>query len=122
MLKIAAETDFVTKNELFLELAHNLALQIAAMNPSYISPETIPENVLKEMKEIYLEEIKDLGKPKEIMEKIVERKLQKRFEEICLLEQPYIKDPERKVKDVIKEYISKLGENITILDFARFEV
>jgi len=122
LLKIAAETDFVTKNELFLELAHNLALQIAAMNPSYISPETIPENVLKEMKEIYLEEIKDLGKPKEIMEKIVEGKLQKRFEEICLLEQPYIKDPEVKVKDVIKEYISKLGENITILDFARFEV
>jgi len=122
LVKLASETDFVAKNQLFQELAHNLAMQIAAMNPSYISREDIPEEVLKEMKEIYLKELKDSGKPKEILEKIVEGKLKKRFEEICLLEQPYIKDPEMKVGDLIKSYISKLGENITVVEFARLEI
>ncbi len=122
LVKLAAETDFVVKNQLFSELAHNIAMQIAAMNPTYISPEDIPEEVLKEMKEIYLKELEDLKKPKEILERVIEGKMKKRFEEICLLEQPYIKDPEMKISDLIKTYISKLGENITVLEFARLEI
>ena len=122
LVKLTTETDFVAKNYLFSELAHNLAMQIAAMNPIYISPEAIPEEVLKEMKEIYLKELKDSGKPQEVIEKIIEGKMKKRFEEICLLEQPYIKNPEIKVKDLIASYISKLGENIKVAEFARLEI
>ncbi len=122
LVALAAETDFVARNELFKELAHNLALQIAASAPKYISAAEIPEKELSQLKQEFLEEFKNEKKPQEVIEKIIEGKLKKKFEEICLLEQDYIKNPEIKVKDLIKEYISKLGENIKIIKFSRLEI
>lgn len=122
LIKLGCQTDFVAKNELFQELAHNLALHIAAMKPEYISEDDVPEEVKKELMEIYREELRDSKKPEKIINQIVEGKIKKRFSEICLLSQDYVKDPSIKVGDLIKSYISKFGENIVALDFARFEI
>lgn len=122
LVELRCETDFVAKNPLFKELAHDLALQIAAMAPAYVSEADIPEEVLKEEKEIYREELKSTGKPEKIIEQIIEGKLKKRFSEICLLNQPFIKNPDETIESVIKSYIAKLGENIKVERFARFEL
>jgi len=122
LVKLSCETDFVAKNELFLELAHNLAMHIAAMKPEYLSEEQIPEEVKRNLRESYLEEFKDVKKPKEIIEQIVNGKLKKRWQEICLLSQPYIKDPSLTIEELLKTYIAKIGENIAIQDFVRLEI
>ncbi|HRY77001.1 MAG TPA: translation elongation factor Ts [Candidatus Paceibacterota bacterium] len=122
LLDLRCETDFVAKNKLFKELAHEIALQIAAMAPQYVSATDIPEVMLEEEKEAYKKELKDSGKPENIVEQIVDGKLQKRYAEICLLSQPYIKDQEQTVDGLIRDYISKIGENIQVVRFARFEV
>lgn len=122
LLELRCETDFVAKNPLFKELAHDLALQITAMAPAYISEADIPEEVLKEEKEIYREELKSTGKPEKIIDQIIEGKLKKRFAEICLLHQPFIKNPDETIENLIKSYIAKLGENIKVERFARFEL
>ena len=122
LVELRCETDFVAKNPLFKELAHDLALQVAAMAPAYISELDIPEEVLKEEKEIYREELKTTGKPEKIIEQIIEGKLKKRFSEICLLRQPFIKNPDETIESVIKNYIAKLGENIKVSRFVRFEI
>jgi len=122
LLDLRCETDFVAKNSLFKELAHEIALQIAAMAPQYISEMDIPEAVIKEEKEVYLDELKDAGKPEKIVNQIIEGKLKKRFSEICLLNQPYIKNQDQTIGELIKDYIAKIGENIKVVRFVRFEI
>lgn len=122
LLDLRCETDFVAKNQLFKELAHELALQIAAMAPQYISENDIPETVLDEEKAIYREELKNSGKPEKIIEQIIDGKLKKRFSEICLLDQPSIKNQDETVSDLIKNYIAKIGENIKAERFVRFDI
>jgi len=121
LLDLRCETDFVAKNDLFKALAHEIALQIAAMAPQYVSASDIPEAIINEEKEAYKNELKNSGKPKNIIEQIVDGKLKKRYAEICLLCQPCIKDPEQTVDGLIRDYISKIGENIQVARFARFE-
>ncbi len=122
LVKLACQTDFVARNEFFQELAHNIAMHIAAMNPEYISKEDIPQDLVAKLKQEYEEEFKNSGKPEEIVTKMVEGKIEKRFAQTTLLSQQYIKDPSMTVEELIKTYISKLGENIAILDFVRFEI
>jgi len=122
LLDLRCETDFVAKNQLFKELAHELTLQIAAMAPQYISENDIPETVLDEEKAIYREELKNSGKPEKIIEQIIDGKLKKRFSEICFLDQPSIKNQDETVSDLIKNYIAKIGENIKVERFIRFDI
>ncbi len=122
LLDIGCETDFVAKTDGFKELAHNLAMQIAATNPISITREDVPEDVVAREKEIYMDQAKASGKPDNILEKIVDGKLNKYFEENCLMEQAFIKDSDKKVQDLVTEVIATLGENITVNRFARFAV
>ena len=120
MLEINCETDFVGKNETFQILAKDIAMQIAAAHPLFVSSEQIPAADLEKEKSIYKDEVK--GKPQNIQDKIIEGKLSKRFEEICLLNQKFIKDDSKTVQDYLNEVIAKIGENIVIRRFVRFEV
>ncbi len=120
LLELNTETDFVARTDDFKKLAKELALHIAASNPLYVSINDVPAEVIEKEKEIYKEQVK--GKPADVVDKIVEGKLQKYYEEACLLEQPYVKEPDRKVKDLISDHVSKLGENIVVRRFARFHL
>lgn len=122
LVEVNCETDFVARNEEFRELAKNIAMQIAAANPKYISPDDIPAEEIEKEKSIIREQLKESKKPAEIIEKIVQGKLNKYYEEICLLEQPFIRDDKITVKQFIASYIDKFGENIRIRRFARFEL
>ncbi|WP_457621246.1 translation elongation factor Ts [Persephonella sp.] len=122
LLELNCETDFVARNEVFKELANEIALQIAAMKPQYVSREDIPREVIEKEGEIAREAAIAEGKPEHIAEKIAEGKLEKFFKEVCLLEQPYIKDDKKTIEDLIKEYIAKLGENIKVSRFCRYEI
>lgn len=122
MAEVNCETDFVARNDDFKEFAREVAMHIAASNPSYISKENIPAEVLKKEKEIELAKIKDSGKPKEVVEKIIEGKLEKYYEQVCLLSQPYIKNPDIKVEGLLNEQVVKIGEKIEIRRFERYEV
>ena len=122
MIRLRCESDFVARSEDFLNLAHELCLQIAAMNPRYLKTEDIPEEVIAKEKEIYAEQMKDSDKPKEVMEKIIEGKLQKWQKEVVLLNQPWIKDSSKTIGALIEEAVSKLREKIKIDKFARFEI
>ncbi len=121
MLELNCETDFVARNEEFRQLAKDIAMQIAASNPQYIQREDIPQDVIEKEKEIYKAQIKG-NKPPQVIEKIIEGKLEKFYEEMCLLDQPFIKEPDRKIKDLINEKIAKFGENIVVRRFVRFQV
>lgn len=114
MIVLACETDFVARNEEFKALAHEIAMQVAAMKPEYISSEDVPEDVKNKEMEIYKAELKDQGKPAEVIDKIVAGKLDKFYQQVCLLEQPYIKDDKKKVKDLIDEATAKMGEKIEV--------
>lgn len=122
MLELGCETDFVAKNEEFQALAKDVAMQIAAMKPKYISETDIPEDVIGKEKEIYREQLQNSGKPAEIIEKIVEGKLQKFYSEVCLIHQAFFKDDTKVIQDLIAEKIHKMGENITVKRFIRYEV
>ena len=122
LLEINCETDFVGKTDGFSELAHNIAMQIAATNPLALNAESLNEDVVDREKNIFKEQAESQGKPENIIEKMVEGRMQKFFQESCLLEQTYIKDPEKKVKDLITESIATLGENISINRFVRFAI
>ncbi|WP_457642832.1 translation elongation factor Ts [Persephonella sp.] len=122
LLELNCETDFVARNETFKELANELALQIAAMRPQYVSRDTVPKEVIEKEGEIAREAAIAEGKPEHIAEKIAEGKVEKFLKEVCLLEQPYIKDDKKTVEDLIKEYIAKLGENIQVRRFTRYEI
>ena len=122
LIELNCETDFVAKTEGFNELAHNLSMQIAAGNPISIDKDSLDSKLVEKEKEIYMEQAKAEGKPDNIIEKMVEGRLSKFFQESCLLEQTYIKDSEKKVNDIIKETIATLGENISINRFSRFAI
>ena len=122
LLELNCETDFVAKTDGFTELAHNLAMQIAATNPLSLDRESIDEEIIAREKEIFTDQAKSEGKPDNIIEKMVEGRLSKFFQESCLLEQTYIKDPDKKVSDLLTETIATLGENISINRFIRFAV
>lgn len=121
LLELNCETDFVARNEEFRELAKDIAMHIAATAPQYIRREDVPEEVIEKEKEIYKAQITG-NKPPQVIEKIIEGKLEKFFEEMCLLDQPFIKEPEKKIKDLINEKIAKFGENIVVRRFVRFQV
>jgi len=122
LVEVNCETDFVARNEEFLALVKNIAMHIAAANPIYIGPENIPVDVLDKEKDIIREQFKDSKKPAEIVEKIVQGKLSKFYEEVCLLEQPYIRDDKQKVKDLITAFIAKFKENTRVSRFTRYEI
>lgn len=120
LVEVNCESDFVSRNEEFQELVKNVAMHIAAANPTYVSTDQVPAESLGEEREIIRTQLKDSNKPPEIMEKIVEGKLGKFFSEVCLLNQPYIKDDKMTVEQLVSTYIAKFGENIQIKRFARF--
>ena len=122
LLELNCETDFVANTEGFIELAHNLAMQIAATNPVGLDRESIDESVISREREIYSDQAKSEGKPDNIIEKMVEGRLSKFFQESCLMEQTYIKDSDKKVNDIFTETIASLGENISINRFVRFAI
>ncbi len=122
LVEVNCETDFVARNEMFQELVKNIAMQIAASNPKYVKPEEIPEEVINKEKEIYIEQAKAQGKPDNIAQKIAEGRLKKFYSEVCLLNQPYIKDDKKTVQDVITDAIAKIGENIQVRRFVRYEL
>lgn len=119
LVMLSCESDFVALNSDFKELAHDIAMQVAAMNPQYLSADKIPAAVLDEERENIRAGLKDEKKPKEVVEKIVDGKLNKFYSEFCLLEQPFIKDDKKTVKEVIDEKIAKLGEKIEVKKIAR---
>lgn len=119
---VTCETDFVARNDDFKKFVNDLAMQVAAMNPKYLSPEDVPEEVKNKEKEIYREELKDQGKPENVIEKIIEGKLEKFYEENCLLKQPFIKDDKLTIEKWLTENIAKIGENIKIKSFSRIEI
>jgi elongation factor Ts len=121
MVEVNCETDFVAKNEDFLNFAKNIAMHIAATNPLGIRPEDVPEAVVNREKEIYQAQALEMGKPENVVPKIVEGKMNKFFKDNCLLNQPYVRDPELSVEDLLNELIAKIGENISIRRFARYQ-
>ena len=122
VVEVNCETDFVAKNEDFLEFAKNIAMHIAATNPVGIQAEDVSEDIINKEKEIYRAQALETGKPENILDKIAEGKLKKFFKENCLLNQPYVRDPNITISDLINGMIAKIGENITIKRFARFQV
>jgi len=122
LVEVSCETDFVAKNKEFQELTHDLAMHIAALNPEYVSSDEIDSEVIKSRKEEIEEEVRKENKPSEIMEKIVEGKVKKCFDEICLMSQAFVKNPEITIEGLVTEKIAKLGENIKVKRFVRFEV
>ena len=122
LLELNCETDFVAKTEGFNVLANNLAMQIAATNPISIDRDSIDKNYLQKEESIFKEQALSSGKPENVVDKIVKGKLEKLFSEICLLDQLYIKDTDKKISDLLNEAIATLGENIVIARFIRFAV
>ena len=122
LLELNCETDFVAKTEGFTDLAHNLSMQIAATNPASISRDDMDPSILEREKSIFTDQAKESGKPENIINKMVEGRIEKFYAESCLLEQHYIKDSERKVSDLLTEAVSTLGENIVINRFVRYAI
>jgi elongation factor Ts len=120
LVEVNCETDFVARTEEFKALVKNIMLQIAGTNPLSVSRDAIPSDILEEEKAKYREEALALGKPANVVEKIIEGKMEKFYAEACLLDQMYVKDPDKKFSDLIKEHIAKLGENIVVRKFSRF--
>ena len=114
LVEVTCMTDFVAKNETFRNFAHEIAMQVAAMSPEYISKEDIPEEKSKELKELFEKELKEEGKPEKIWDKIIEGKFEKFYKEKCLLEQPWFKDEKKKIQALLDEATQQLGEPITI--------
>ncbi|MCK5122812.1 MAG: elongation factor Ts, partial [Candidatus Pacebacteria bacterium] len=115
-------TDFVAKNKEFQELTHDLAMHIAALNPEYVNCDEIDSEIIKNKKTEFAEEVKKENKPPEIMEKIIEGKVKKHFDEICLMSQIFVKNSEITIEGLVTEKIAKLGENIKVKRFVRFEI
>jgi len=125
LVEVNCETDFVAKTADFQSLVKDVAMQVAAASPAlprYVRREEIPPQALEQEREIYRAQARSSGKPDKVIEKIAEGKLEKFFADVCLLEQPFIRDPEKTVKDVVSEAVAKLGENIVVRRFARFQL
>jgi elongation factor Ts len=119
-VEINCETDFVAKNHDFKAFTKEVVMQVAAANPMYVTRDDVPQEVIDKEKEIARSQMKD--KPDNVIDKIVDGKLDKYYSEVCLLEQPFIKDPNVKIKDLLTQAIAKLGENIVVKRFVRYEV
>jgi elongation factor Ts len=122
LVELNCQTDFVARTTEFQTLLKDLAMQVAAANPRFVRPEDVSPEELEKEREIYRRQALDSGKPEKVVEKIVEGKIERFYSEVCLLEQPFIKDPDRKVSDVINDAISRLGENIQVRRFARYHL
>ncbi len=122
LVEVNCETDFVARNEDFQRLVKDLAMQIVAANPLYVRREDIPPEVLEKEREIEREKLREQKKPEAIWEKIIAGKLEKYYETVCLMDQPWIQDDKKKVKDLVTEKAAKIGENISVRRFARFAV
>lgn len=122
LIEVNCETDFVAKNDEFQALVKDLSLQVAASSPAYVKREDVPAGVIEKEKSIYEAQAKEMGKPQAAWPKIVDGKLEKFFQESCLLEQAYIRDPNVSVKDVLAQKIAKIGENITVRRFTRYQL
>ena len=122
LLEVNCETDFVASTDDFKAFVHDVALHIAAYNPRFVKREEVGEDVIAKEREIYHAQAMESGKPEHIADKIVEGRLKKWYGEVCLLEQNWVKDPDRKTQDVLIELVAKIGENISIRRFERYEV
>ena len=122
MLEVNCETDFVARNDEFQNLCREVAMQIAANNPTYVRKEEVSEEEIEDERRILKAEAMESGKPENIAEKMVAGRINKFFEEICLLEQPYIRDPKMKVMDLVNNLIAKIGENIVVKRFVRYQL
>jgi elongation factor Ts len=122
LVEVNCETDFVAQTDQFQALAHDLAMQVVAGNPTYLNREDVPAEVIEEEKAIYRAEMKDSGKPEHILDRIVEGKLEKFYEETCLAEQAFIKDTSMTIAELVQMNNARLGENIVVRRFARLEV
>jgi len=122
LLEVNCETDFVARTDEFKGLVNDVALQIAAMAPQYVKREDIPSSVIEHEKELYRAQALEEGKPEAVVDRIVDGRLEKFYKDICLLEQAFIRDEERTIDDLVKEQITKTGENMVVRRFARFEL
>lgn len=122
MVEVNCETDFVARNEEFQNFTKEVAMQIAAASPTYVNPEDVPEDVLAKEKEIMKAQVIESGKPENIADKIVEGKISKFYEDNCLINQIYIRDAKKKISDLLNELIAKVGENIRIRRFVRYQL
>lgn len=122
MVEVGCETDFVAKTDDFKAFAKNIAMHIAAANPIAVNRDEVPSEVLQREKDIYVNQALESGKPQQIVEKIVSGKVEKYLAEICLMEQKYVKNDELTVQDLLNELVAKMGENISIKKFARFQI
>jgi elongation factor Ts len=122
LVEINCETDFVAKTDDYQTFCHDIAMHIAASSPRFVKREEVDQKIIDREMEIYKEQAKDQGKPEAIIEKIASGKLEKFYSEICLMEQPFVKDPNKTIKDLLTEIIAKLGENMTIRRFSRFKI
>ena len=122
LVEVNCETDFVAKNEDFQEFAKNIAMHIAASNPLGITPEDVSEEIIEKEKEIYRAQALDMGKPENVTDKIVEGKLNKFYQESCLLNQPYVRDTDISIADLLNGLIARIGENISIKRFVRYQI
>jgi elongation factor Ts len=122
LVEVNCETDFVARTPDFQAFVHDIAMQVVASNPQYVSIEDVPADILESERATYRQQFVDQGKPERILDRIVEGKMSKFYEETCLLEQPFIKDDDKKVSTLITEMIAKLGENVVIRRFSRLQV
>jgi len=122
IVEVNSETDFVAKNEEFQNFAKDVAMQVAAQNALYVRREEVSAEAIEKEKEVLRNQALNEGKPEKIVDKMVEGRIEKYYKEVCLLEQPFIKDPDKTVQDLLNEKIAKIGENLSIRRFSRFEV
>ncbi len=122
LLELNCETDFVAKTDNFKTLAKDIAMHIAASNPQYLNKEEVPENILTHEREVLKAQALNEGKPEKIVEKMVDGRIEKYYKEVCLLEQPFVKDPDKSISQMVTESIAKIGENISIRRFVRYQL
>lgn len=122
LVEVNCETDFVAKTDAFKELVKDIAMHIAAMNPSYLKREEVPTAELEHEQAVLAEQARNEGKPEKIIEKMVAGRIEKYYKEVCLMEQPFVKDPDKTISDLITESIAKIGENISIRRFTRYQL
>jgi len=122
LIEVNCETDFVARTDEFQQLVRDLAMQVAASSPRYVRREEVPEEELENERAIYRVQAEQSGKPAQVIERIVTGQLERYYKDVCLLEQPFIKQSDRTVKDVVQEAVARLGENVTVRRFARFQL
>lgn len=122
MVEVLCETDFVARNEKFVDFCNDVAMHIAAMNPLYVSPEDVPEDILAKEREMMKDQLLQEGKPEEMLEKIVDGKVNKYYEDVCLMNQRFVKDEDLTIAQLVEKQVLSLGENIRIARFSRMQI